>query len=1042
MRLSHNPIVLFAEESAAGDESSSSARQRRSPATAGISTAALAARVTAEPLHRITCASSVAGDTATAVSPDANGSTTKDESPTSSESLTASRHTDVQSNADVGATRATTSATVLLNATFTAMAPSSHMPASASGRSGLTSQYRSYQPSSLFGGNTALAPSASLSSWQMLAGTAANKRMASTVTSDYNSSASAQLGDSDPDAEMKASIAACYRPLDVTARPANGRGSMGSFSQHEPVALDHVSALTTQQAAEKGEVAGSKFSVSEQSAGQRTSGADLNVAKPEAGEEGELLPLIASDAATPVAVPASVQAVLKNPLATKEELWTALRTACQQCELLQSYLETPDVRPTAEDEAASKTQAAVTAAAAAAACSSPSLQNLNDAANNSNESSCPPAEKQGIRCSGNAERIRELDHGRLTHLSGAPRRVSTDSKEGCGLPTEIPRESEGAKTAATTSAHSNGSMQASSPNKSVEKRKAQGAASTASTDAIVPSLSTSALLRGRAKFGSTAASANSPATGSAGVSAALRSCVAEEIRRMETTLKGQRQQQQQKQKQKPKQKQHSASLEVPPARQVESERGEGTEAEGKAPSLAASSILINHRRDTGYRTNIIIKAPDDAIPGSPKMREAREMERRPSLTSAQSLPRDPRRPHHTDDAEGSVRESKGGSDDTEEQERADNACRQRRHHNGSGAGGGRERAELRRHASSTSDSTSVKSGNGFAMPSILSAHSDSLWKSSFMSHSHDSNRTPLPHPPSPLANESIVAPGRACSPPSPPHSYHRRRHGASCASAESVDNGPEDSVSSNERGGGQTEGTDSLIALVLPTSAHCSIAPTTLPALKDEDAPTGPRSMRPSHPLGTAEKEDHRGKQRGSRDASRTGAVQQSSWLTRSGSPASPSNSGLPSIHSPPSSSQKSILSQCPSPCSGRGGGAWASSSATVEPIHARTAKLHPSGAQEARTPPGSANRNADGRVLSLLPQAQETVTPATLGSASCAHSHANSSTAASSLMEMMRQMADEDMPVSSSCDGKKAELREWRRQAAKMGLRGAPSTC
>ncbi|KAG5484461.1 hypothetical protein LSCM1_07830 [Leishmania martiniquensis] len=39
-----------------------------------------------------------------------------------------------------------------------------------------------------------------------------------------------------------------------------------------------------------------------------------------------------------VAVPPTVQAVLRNPDATKEELWVALRTACQQCEVLQRRL--------------------------------------------------------------------------------------------------------------------------------------------------------------------------------------------------------------------------------------------------------------------------------------------------------------------------------------------------------------------------------------------------------------------------------------------------------------------------------------------------------------------------------------------------------------------------------------------------------------------------------------------------------------------------------------------------------------------------------
>ncbi|GET86757.1 hypothetical protein, unknown function [Leishmania tarentolae] len=39
-----------------------------------------------------------------------------------------------------------------------------------------------------------------------------------------------------------------------------------------------------------------------------------------------------------VAVPPTVQAVLRNAEATKEELWMALRTACQQCEVLQRRL--------------------------------------------------------------------------------------------------------------------------------------------------------------------------------------------------------------------------------------------------------------------------------------------------------------------------------------------------------------------------------------------------------------------------------------------------------------------------------------------------------------------------------------------------------------------------------------------------------------------------------------------------------------------------------------------------------------------------------
>ncbi|KAG5505558.1 hypothetical protein JIQ42_08322 [Leishmania sp. Namibia] len=54
--------------------------------------------------------------------------------------------------------------------------------------------------------------------------------------------------------------------------------------------------------------------------------------------DGDVGCLTMSSLVTHVAVPPAVQAVLRNADATKEELWMALRTACQQCEVLQRRL--------------------------------------------------------------------------------------------------------------------------------------------------------------------------------------------------------------------------------------------------------------------------------------------------------------------------------------------------------------------------------------------------------------------------------------------------------------------------------------------------------------------------------------------------------------------------------------------------------------------------------------------------------------------------------------------------------------------------------
>ncbi|KAG5484841.1 hypothetical protein LSCM4_07611 [Leishmania orientalis] len=54
--------------------------------------------------------------------------------------------------------------------------------------------------------------------------------------------------------------------------------------------------------------------------------------------DGDVGCITMSSLVTHVAVPPAVQAVLRNADATKEELWMALRTACQQCEVLQRRL--------------------------------------------------------------------------------------------------------------------------------------------------------------------------------------------------------------------------------------------------------------------------------------------------------------------------------------------------------------------------------------------------------------------------------------------------------------------------------------------------------------------------------------------------------------------------------------------------------------------------------------------------------------------------------------------------------------------------------
>ncbi|CAJ1006448.1 hypothetical protein Q4I28_001763 [Leishmania naiffi] len=54
--------------------------------------------------------------------------------------------------------------------------------------------------------------------------------------------------------------------------------------------------------------------------------------------DGDIAYITMSSLITQVAVPPTVHEVLRNANATKEELWMALRTACQQCELLQRRL--------------------------------------------------------------------------------------------------------------------------------------------------------------------------------------------------------------------------------------------------------------------------------------------------------------------------------------------------------------------------------------------------------------------------------------------------------------------------------------------------------------------------------------------------------------------------------------------------------------------------------------------------------------------------------------------------------------------------------
>ncbi|CAM37395.2 hypothetical protein, unknown function [Leishmania braziliensis MHOM/BR/75/M2904] len=54
--------------------------------------------------------------------------------------------------------------------------------------------------------------------------------------------------------------------------------------------------------------------------------------------DGDVAYITMSSLITQVAVPPTVHEVLRNANATKEELWMALRTACQQCELLQRRL--------------------------------------------------------------------------------------------------------------------------------------------------------------------------------------------------------------------------------------------------------------------------------------------------------------------------------------------------------------------------------------------------------------------------------------------------------------------------------------------------------------------------------------------------------------------------------------------------------------------------------------------------------------------------------------------------------------------------------
>jgi hypothetical protein len=1097
------------------------ARPPRNAASPSASATSPAARLSADRPYRTTTTRSsiMAADT---TGPPQSPASPRESAATKLESNAASRHTDVQRSATTAATpKGTTTTTTVTN---TAASPSSLMtPTSVRGRSGSATQYRVYQPSSLFGTNPTATPAAALSSLpssqlmtdgtqrrltsvvtscqiaSTLTGPAANdaeedydrtpstmpqrsfdasagadtmrESMASslrrgsagfsgsnTVTSHArtekfgNTGSSGGGGCGGGAAETSTAVrragpalhAAALSTARVTADtdvPSPGASAAGRSNQtHSPSASAVTVASSPESAEAEKEEEGARAMGMWSSQSRLTKPSRKAVRGPSDDDEGRRSPSARPRASTSSqqqlrqhprpaegdagdespAVPACVQAVRSNPNATKMELWAALRAACQQCEALQHHVLRLENPLPADEEGDAKAEG--------------SIKRGNQASTQHHPTSLYAVDP--------------TRGGKLTR-GGGTSAAATDDDE---APITTGRERSTAATHAVEVTPQHDGIPCSTFPEAVAgqpssvdaglKAHDRFTAAVAAAPAAAPAspLSPSALLRKKTRLGSNTATPSSAVSGGSVASSALRTRISEEIRRVEASRRGQQ-----------------SAPQPPPetaggrAEQLHTNKPEQT---GSAAESSASNFIHPKNANSGsVMTNVTTKVPDGNILGRRKVREAvvksREMEPWPLLGSTppqlSHSSRMLRNPDHEEIEEDGEDGEEGGVDVQHGSDANDGV-----------AGNSRvsaHRLTITRHASNVSDTVSVRSGNGLALPSIPSASVDNPRKSSFMSRSHNSGRLTQPQPPSSSTSESVAASVVTGSSTSVPQAYHRRLRGASFVSVESTSTGCEGSVASNGPGG--VLGNDGVTAVgecVPPLHMQGLTASTTLPALRNDDAQTGPLSARATYPLhSNSNSNGVEGDGPGS--APRMGAgvngsygrdgvgipqqhqQQQSSWLGRSKNPGSPGTSALPSVHSSCSPSQKSIVvpdTPLRSPEFVVGVG-----TTSMDPAHSRALKSN-----TATQPQGLSSRNADGRVLTPLPPSSpESVRSSLLCSAG--HStQPTSTTSPPSLMEMLRQVAEEDAPVPPPCDDKKSELREWRRQAAKFGMCGAPPAC
>lgn len=816
--------------------------------------------------------------------------------------------------------------------------------------------------------------------------------------------------------------------------------SVSPAIQSDGVGGGNTSGSGTADAARRCSAAG------ERSASRLASAAshDAQTQAPADGEDDDdetaLVPFTMSSLVAHVAVPAAVQAVLKNPVATKAELWAALKAACQQCALLQRRLARLNGQLTEEDE---EKEAAAAAAAGSGISSIPSTSRRDVASEGS--------VREGVS-------------------NGAPATRSPPRRSSGTLPQPAKRVSSVTGRADSSSSinDANGppasafAQPAGDVARRVRERVASITTSTASpagSTAPRASLSTSGLLRGGTRSSASSAAVAGPpqpqqqqmalpAPG-ADVASALRNRVAEEIRRVEATrrLSG-----------------TAAPGGAPPA-SAAGGRTEGGAAHTSAYARRRQSsgpvgavVELQETRaahppaqlqqlvsggggissssfsggaacikENSLGANITVKVPDESTLGRRKVREAvvksRDADHGPSLTSPPPLSRESRVSSHgtaVDDFGNHNNNNEAYKAELDEGSEEDDVQLGRRSgsvvstgsNNNANAGGAVTAAVLRRHASTTSDTASVRSGNNLTLPSIPSASQDNLRKLSFMSRSHNSGRlVPPPRPPSSSASESVAASGGS---PAPTATYHRRVRNASVASGDSISICRDGSVSFAS-GGNELHAAAAAAAAaahttpVPPISSKALTASTTLPCIARDDMARGPLSARVSCQLnedvveGLALRHGTRGGAQRSNIGATTQQQQQqqaqplSSWVGRTGSLTSPLNPPLPALNTANASSplQRSLLL------------------------------------------PSSSSREQDGGTATTATRAAN--------AAPGAHAHTNNSSvkassAAPSLLDMVRQVAEEETPVSPASDVKKAELREWRRQAAKAGLHGAPS--